>query len=354
MAVVASYTISVRQVTFASFQVFFTDTSTGNPDQWLWDFGDGYCSTEQNPEHWYYGRWDVDEGKFSGAIEYASGEQVIYNVRMTAWKNGVQVVPDNPNPASLSIFYHDDDGFASQTEAQNALTASLPWEDWAVSQPILRTGTAIKYHMMDSTNNWEYGVSYSDMTLAFEDYPVATHVAWMEMLRADCRYGVKKYIAETDDDWYAIRMGKWDIGSNNFDQNVIGLKIANTELYYQAFSMESYLGDASTTQIRTVDAYGFERALILGGLAYKGWIVDPTYPRTQVWQVPSTDDISRASGQIEPNPSILERPPLLYGGIKEAYFEDGWENEKYLYIEQRSPFPCAIQFLDVYAECANE
>ncbi len=35
------------------FTVKFFDTSTGNPTSWLWDFGDGSTSTEQNPIHTY-------------------------------------------------------------------------------------------------------------------------------------------------------------------------------------------------------------------------------------------------------------------------------------------------------------
>jgi PKD repeat protein len=37
----------------APLAVTFTDTSSGNVTAWLWDFGDGNTSTEQNPEHLY-------------------------------------------------------------------------------------------------------------------------------------------------------------------------------------------------------------------------------------------------------------------------------------------------------------
>jgi PKD repeat protein len=35
-------------------EVEFTDESTGTITSWLWDFGNGYTSTEQNPSHTYY------------------------------------------------------------------------------------------------------------------------------------------------------------------------------------------------------------------------------------------------------------------------------------------------------------
>ncbi|WP_321423207.1 NosD domain-containing protein [uncultured Methanobacterium sp.] len=38
---------------FAPLTVQFTDTSTGNPTSWNWDFGDNATSTEQNPTHTY-------------------------------------------------------------------------------------------------------------------------------------------------------------------------------------------------------------------------------------------------------------------------------------------------------------
>ena len=37
----------------APMKVQFTDTSTGTPKKWKWDFGDGTTSTKQNPTHKY-------------------------------------------------------------------------------------------------------------------------------------------------------------------------------------------------------------------------------------------------------------------------------------------------------------
>jgi PKD repeat protein len=36
-----------------SLKVAFTDQSTGDPSDWLWDFGDGNTATDQNPTHTY-------------------------------------------------------------------------------------------------------------------------------------------------------------------------------------------------------------------------------------------------------------------------------------------------------------
>ena len=39
--------------TAGTLDVAFTDTSTGSPTQWSWDFGDGGTATDQNPTHTY-------------------------------------------------------------------------------------------------------------------------------------------------------------------------------------------------------------------------------------------------------------------------------------------------------------
>jgi PKD repeat protein len=48
---VANFTMSQTSPTVDDTLVQFTDTSTGAPSSWLWDFGDGATSTNQNPQH---------------------------------------------------------------------------------------------------------------------------------------------------------------------------------------------------------------------------------------------------------------------------------------------------------------
>lgn len=52
--------------------------------------------------------------------------------------------------------------------------------------------------------------------------------------------------------------------------------------------------------------------------------------------------------------AIIARPDKLYTGIKEAYFAEGWENDKHFYVEQANPFPCSIAAVDLYCETTNE
>jgi PKD repeat protein len=52
VAPVASFTASPTSG-YVPLAVQFTDTSSGSPTSWTWDFGDGYTSTSQNPSHTY-------------------------------------------------------------------------------------------------------------------------------------------------------------------------------------------------------------------------------------------------------------------------------------------------------------
>lgn len=47
----AAFAATLDTVSGQTNRYIFTDLSSGNPDSWLWDFGDGNTSSEQNPAH---------------------------------------------------------------------------------------------------------------------------------------------------------------------------------------------------------------------------------------------------------------------------------------------------------------
>jgi len=51
---IADFDYTIDSVPTGAYVVQFTDLSIGNPTFWMWNFGDGDYSEEQNPEHTYY------------------------------------------------------------------------------------------------------------------------------------------------------------------------------------------------------------------------------------------------------------------------------------------------------------
>ncbi|MCD4698460.1 MAG: PKD domain-containing protein, partial [Bacteroidales bacterium] len=51
---IANFDYTIDSVPTGAYVVQFTDLSIGNPSFWMWNFGDGDYSEEQNPEHIYY------------------------------------------------------------------------------------------------------------------------------------------------------------------------------------------------------------------------------------------------------------------------------------------------------------
>ncbi|MEP7164931.1 MAG: PKD domain-containing protein [Ferruginibacter sp.] len=87
----ANFSATPRDVC-AYLPVNFTDLSTGNADQWLWDFGDGGTSTSQNPTHIY-------------------GDTGYFNIQLIVWNNGC------PDTLKLADYVHINPPIASFTVA---------------------------------------------------------------------------------------------------------------------------------------------------------------------------------------------------------------------------------------------
>ncbi len=52
--------------------------------------------------------------------------------------------------------------------------------------------------------------------------------------------------------------------------------------------------------------------------------------------------------------NIITKPSGLFSGISEVFPKDGWENEKNFFLEQADPFPCSVQYFDLFIDTTNE
>tara|TARA_B100001142_G_scaffold312723_1_gene348427 strand:+ start:21878 stop:27196 length:5319 start_codon:yes stop_codon:yes gene_type:complete len=75
--------------------VVFTDVTINNPDVWLWDFGDGTTSTNQNPSHTY-----INAG--------------VYDITLTTSLSG-QCLTSLVFPAKIDVFENPDVNFIADT-----------------------------------------------------------------------------------------------------------------------------------------------------------------------------------------------------------------------------------------------
>lgn len=94
----ASFTPSATSGT-SPLNITFTDTSTGSPTSWYWNFGDGNTSTSQNPYNVY---------STAGTFNVSFG---VTNAFGTSWLNTTQIVVSSggngETPSASSCTWHD-------------------------------------------------------------------------------------------------------------------------------------------------------------------------------------------------------------------------------------------------------
>lgn len=91
--------------------VSFTDLSSGSPTSWLWNFGDGHTSTNQNPFHVYQNPGWYDVTLTAGRGPMSDTEIKIRYIRVRAF--GIET-------RDLAVQeYREDAGYVASTEQLN-------------------------------------------------------------------------------------------------------------------------------------------------------------------------------------------------------------------------------------------
>jgi len=156
--------------------VQFSDTSTGVPDAWLWDFGDGLNSTEQHPVHTYVlpGTYDVQLMALGGndtVTVTESGCIVVLNASLD--EEALTPTPTPTEESSPSVL--ENESVAEPIGVENVssvTTVSAPLK--AVFSSDVQQGTApFAVHFTDNSTGtpatwfWDFG----DHSTSAEQYP---------------------------------------------------------------------------------------------------------------------------------------------------------------------------------------
>ncbi|MFY9982665.1 MAG: PKD domain-containing protein [Methanoregula sp.] len=121
LAPVADFTVDQR-IGNAPFIVQFRDLSTNNPTSWLWQFGDGTTSTDQNPRHVYpyIGAYNVTltaTNQYGSDTAYKAGNATTL-IPIQAPTTAPPVVTNAPTVVATTV--------APATTTQSPISAVLP------------------------------------------------------------------------------------------------------------------------------------------------------------------------------------------------------------------------------------
>ncbi|MBN1167917.1 MAG: PKD domain-containing protein [Methanospirillaceae archaeon] len=104
---------------YAPLAVYFTDQSTGDPETWQWDFGDGSVSTERNPSYVY-----TEEGMYTVSLTVANSAGQSEEI-----KNNYIIVEPEPIPVQAAFIGEPRYGNAPLTVQFTDLSTGGP-ESW--------------------------------------------------------------------------------------------------------------------------------------------------------------------------------------------------------------------------------
>ncbi len=129
-------------VTTCTGVIAFTDNSTFFPDTWLWDFGDGDTSPDQNPTHIY---------EFDGT--YTVSLTVSNTAGGDTYTEVSYIIVDKPDAPTVTNDTICDIGTVNLT-ATNVSGGTLDWYDANIGGTLLNTGTTYSPSITVTTSYW--------------------------------------------------------------------------------------------------------------------------------------------------------------------------------------------------------
>lgn len=168
----------------APLNVQFTDISTGTPTGWLWTFGDGYTSTEQNPTHTYteQGTYDVSL-TITGVSGSSTTTKTGYVIVSGAGPTPTPTVTQTPIPGGNIIYLYSGWNFVSTPKvlADGANTAGVVFAGVNTaghSIYLYDAGSGVWTQMISSSvvqpldGIWIYSAGYKEVPLTFKNDPL--------------------------------------------------------------------------------------------------------------------------------------------------------------------------------------
>ncbi len=173
----------------APFTVDFFDQSSNYPSLWLWWFGDGIISTQENPTHIYY-----DEGE--------------YTVSLTVQNEGLL---SDTETKEYYIYVGAGNHFIDPRDGQSYNILEIGSQTWFIENLNYETSSSSWYNN-NSTNGYFYGRLYN-----WEDAITACPEGWH---------------LPSDDEWKVLEMhfgmSQSDADTDGYREGDVGLQLKST------------------------------------------------------------------------------------------------------------------------------
>ena len=203
---------------YAPLDVKFTDLSSGTPESWSWEFGDGGTSTEQNPLHTYttVGNYTVNltvqnncgtnttsgtivalclepvadfsanrtSGKVPLSVQFTDSSQ--NNVTSWSWQFGDGGTSTKQNPVhtytapgtytvNLTVMNNCGSGTASKPMYITAEPCPLPVADFSANRTSGKVPLSVQFTDSSQNNVTSWSWQFGDGTTSIEQNPVHTY-----------------------------------------------------------------------------------------------------------------------------------------------------------------------------------